>query len=170
VLGLLRRVTTVLEAAEAAVAGALDVPRAEGAAPGTRIPPFEVTTDGGRSVESTELLREGGVLVLMEAGCEPCRQLARELDGVGERIDGVPLHVVVEDTPAGRELPLPPGLSVLYQRDGAVSQAFGSRATPLAFALDPTGTVLERTIPGTRRHLRELAARCREAASGRPVP
>jgi AhpC/TSA family len=164
-LGLLRRVMTVLEAAEARVTNALTAPRTEGAAPGTRIPAFEATMDGGRAVESTALLREGAVLVFMEAGCEPCKQLAAELEGVGERIDGVPLYVVVEGAPAAAELALPPSLSVLYQREGAVSRAFETRATPQAFAVDATATVVERMIPGTRKHLRELASRCKQASA-----
>lgn len=166
VLGLLRRVGTVLESAEVAAASAIagGGPGVFGAAPGTRLPAFEATTEEGRLVDSAELLREGGVFVFMERGCEPCKQLAGKLDGVGARIDGVPLYVVVGDGQAGRELSLPPSLTVLYQHDGAVSGAFESRATPQAFAVDSTATVVERIVPGTKEHLGQLAARCKQAA------
>ena len=164
-LGLLRRVTTVLESAEAAVANALTGPGAGGAPPGTRIPTFEATADGGRTVSSAELLEDGAVFVFMETGCEPCKELAGRLRNTGERLDGVPFYIVLEDTPAAREFPLPPGVPVLYQRGGAVSRAFDSHATPQAFAVDATATVIERTIPGTTDHLRDLARRCREAVA-----
>ena len=162
VLGLLRRVNTVLDAAEKRLAESMVGPGAGGAPPGTTITPFEAALNGA-TVSSQQLFP--GVFVFMSTGCEPCKRLARELGKIGERVDNVPIYVVFEDTPLAREFPLPANVRVLYQRQGVVSAAFDSTATPQAFAVDEAAVVVERTIPGTAKDVRELSARCKRASS-----
>lgn len=158
VLGLLRRVNTVLDSAEKRLAAAM-TPGVGGAAPGTTIGPFEAALDGA-TISSDELFP--GVFVFMSPGCEPCKGLAGELGKIGDRVDDVPVYVVLEDTPDARELPLPANVRVLYQRERAVSAAFDTNATPQAFAVDRAATVIERAVPGNAEHVRELAARCEQ--------
>jgi thiol-disulfide isomerase/thioredoxin len=158
VLGLLRRVNMVLDSAEKRLVDSMAGAGFGGAAPGTTIAPFEAALNGA-TVSSDELVP--GVFVFMSTACEPCKALAKELGKVGERVDDVPVYAVFEDTPDAREYPLPPNVRVLYQRERAVSTAFDTTSTPQAFAVDATATVVEQMIPGTAKHVRELAARCR---------
>jgi len=162
VLGLLRRVNTVLDAAEKRLADSMAGTGFGGAPPGTTIGPFEAALNGA-TVSSNELFP--AILVFMSSDCEPCQALAGELGKVGERVEDVPVYAVFDDTPAAREFPLPTNVRVLYQRERAVSEAFETTATPQAFAIDATATVVERTIPGTAKHVRELAAQCRNATA-----
>jgi thiol-disulfide isomerase/thioredoxin len=164
VLGLLRRVSTVLEAAERRLADSTVGPGAGGAAPGTRIEHFEARLDGA-SVSSDELFP--GVFVFMSTGCEPCRGLAKSLAKVGERVGRIPVYVVFEDTPAVRDFPIPPNVRVLYQQRRVVSDAFDTIATPQAFAVSEEATIVERRIPGSADDIRELARLCDE--SNRPA-
>ena len=163
VIGLLRRVNNVLETAERRVASAPGVPGIGGAAPGTAIGAFEADLDGA-TVSSQDLFP--AVFLFLATGCAPCLELAPQLGSLGREVDGVPLYVVLEDTPEGREFPVPPEVPVVYQRERAVSDAFETHATPQAFAVDATGTVVEQTVPGTTKQLRELAARSKAPAGG----
>lgn len=120
VLGLLRRVTGVLEQAEARLSAS---PAGLGGAPrGTAIPQFEVRDASGVAVSSADLFVTPSVALFMSAGCQPCRALAAEMTEVGETVEGVPLHVVLEDSAAAREFPLPRGVRAFYQVDQVASR------------------------------------------------
>lgn len=165
-LGLLRRVTGVLERTEARLAEA-PAQLGGGAAPGTKIPAFEVLSAEGKPVSSSELFSRPAVALFLSAGCQPCRKLVAELTAGDASLSGVPLLAFIEDTAAAREFPLAPELSVFYQRQQAAAAAFQSTATPQAFAVDAGEIVYERTVPGSRRHLLELATRLRQG--GEPL-
>jgi hypothetical protein len=163
VIGLLRRVNNVLETAERRVASIPGELGIGGARPGTAIGPFEAELDGV-TVSSHDLFP--GVFILLSTGCAPCVELAPQLGSLGREVDGVGVYVVLEDTPEGRDFPLPPEVPVLWQHERAVSNAFETHATPQAFAVDPTGTVVEQAVPSTPKQLRELAVRSKAPAGG----
>jgi hypothetical protein len=163
VIGLLRRVNNVLETAERRVASASGGPGIGGAAPGTTIGAFEADL-GGITVSSHDLFP--GVFLFLSTPCALCLELAPQLGSFGREVDDVPVYVVLEDTPEGREFPVPPEVPVLYQRKRAVSDAFETHATPQAFAVDAKGTVVEQAVPSTTTKLRELAARSKAPAGG----
>ena len=154
VLGGLRRIASVLERAEARLPA--EGP-ALGAEVGSAIDPFPLVGEDGSDVSWGEFVREPTILLLMSPHCGACRNLAEHLVGPREQVKGVPLVVVMDDSPEGRREPLPPGLNVLYQRDGAATRALRNRATPQAYVLDPSGVVLSRRVPATLGDLRDLA-------------
>jgi hypothetical protein len=154
VLGGLRRIANVLERAEARLPGAEP---ALGAEVGSAVDPFLLFDENGDDVAWEEFVREPTILLLMSPHCVACRNLAEHLVGPRKHVRGVPLVVVMDDSPEGRREPLPPGLNVLYQRDGAATQALRNRATPQAYVLDRSGVVLSRRVPATLGDLRDLA-------------
>src|SRR5438105_2157667 len=86
---------------------------------------------------------------------------AEELDAVGGAVGGVPLVLVTNAEP---ETPYPATLRVLYEREGEATTALDNRATPQAYVLDPTGRVLDRRVPGSLRHVEEMAREQRRRA------
>jgi hypothetical protein len=152
VLGGLRRILNVLEHVEARLPAEAS---ASGAAVGSTIAPFDLVDGEGRELAWTELVQERTIFLLMSKHCAACEALAGRL-GSRQHVDGVPLVVVMDDAEAGRE-GLPPGLRVLYERDGAATRALGNRATPQAYVVDRSGIVLGRTVLATLEELRNLA-------------
>jgi hypothetical protein len=86
---------------------------------------------------------------------------ARESSRAGGTVGGIPLVLVTNAEP---ETPYPPTLRVLYERDGEATKALDNRATPQAYVLDPTGRVLDRRVPGSLKHLQEMAREQRRRA------
>lgn len=158
-LGVLRRITGVLERAEAAISdagGGIDL---GGVAPGSVVSPFELRDADGRTVTSAEVITEPTILVFMSSRCGPCKALSRELGGAGATIDGLAFFVVMDDSDDGRRFTVPPSVPIVYQLDGAVSAIFQQRSTPQAFVIDQGGFVLDRAIPNSLEDLRSLAAK-----------
>ena len=154
VLGGLRRIANVLERAEARL------PAEEptfGKAVGSAVDPFHLVDESGADVPWNGFVREPTILLFMSTGCVACTDLAGRLRDVDEQVDGVPLVVVMDDSPEARRELLPAGLRVLYQRDGAATRALENRATPQAYVLDPSGVVLSRGVPTALDDLHDLA-------------
>jgi hypothetical protein len=165
-LGLLRRIAGVLEAAEAGiVAGGrgLDL---GGAPVGSTVPSFAVSRVNGESASFPELLETTSIAVLMGADCTPCRELLADLRDAPEALDGVPVKVLLEDSPESRSLVGGAPVDVLYVHDRAAAKAFASDATPHAFTVFPGGIVLDRRVPGGLHDLREMARRQGGGAGG----
>lgn len=163
VVGLLRRISSVLEGAERALAqsvGTLDVP---GGVPLLgRASPFHVYTLDGLRISSDDLLKEITILLFMEAGCQPCRELSSQLHPGGDGLDETPLVIVIPDTDAREDLKLDGAqLRIVLQPDRAASRAFRTEATPYAFVVYPGGVVLDRLVPRSWADLRLLARRQR---------
>ena len=163
VVGLLRRIAPVLEGAERELAqsvGALDVP---GGVPLLgRASPFHVYTHDGLRISSDELLSETTILLFMEAGCQPCRELISQLHPNGEGLDEIPLVIVIPDADAYENLKLDGAhVRIVLQPDRAASRAFQTEATPSAFVVYPGGVVLDRLVPRSWADLQLLARRQR---------
>lgn len=156
-VGLLRRMTNVLEQAEARLAQAAT--GFGGAPPGTAIPPFEVKDEQGSVLRFAQLVGSPAIYLFMSSTCEPCKRLAAELSGIDQALDRTPLFLIMEDSPEAREVPFPPGVTVLYQAEQAASRAFQNVAAPQAFAVDSGGTVLDLLIPNSLGDLRQLVRR-----------
>lgn len=157
-LGVVRRIGGVLEGMERRLAA----PAGEyGAAVDSTVSPFDLVDAEGRRVPFGELVGEPTLLLVMSNHCPACTSLARDLDGVGDAVGGVPFAVVTNAEP---ETPYPATLRVLYERDREATNALDNRATPQAYVLDPTGRVLDRRVPGSLSHLQEMAREQRRRA------
>ena len=156
VVGVMRRITGVLEQAESRLATELGggVPLL------TAIPPFELVDDAtGEIVSSEDVIQEPTVLLFMEADCERCWQLASALSEQGAA--NFPLVVVAGKQGLGAGFELPANVPVFRQKGEEVAQLFQSTMTPHAFVVDQAGVVLDRAVPGSIDQLHELARRQR---------
>ena len=160
-LGLVRRIAEVLEEAESRLRSQPQIMDLGGLAPGTRVPPFDLSDAQGAIVSFAELGGEPFIAAILSPGCAPCKTLAEELGGAGDADLGASLVVITEDSAEGRALPLPSGLRVLYQRDEAASHALETKAYPFAFALDGDLTVIAKDT-ASMETLRQLAGRLLE--------
>jgi thiol-disulfide isomerase/thioredoxin len=164
VIGIVRRVGTVLEGVEQRLSSAAEL----GAAVDSTISPFQVVDARGRAVVFEELVTQPTLLLVMSNHCSACEALATQLEGVGESVGGMPFVVVTNADP---EVPYPATLPVLYDPDGAATKALDNRATPQAYVLDSTGLVLDRRVPGSPADLEEMArGRRHRAANGSGAP
>jgi hypothetical protein len=154
VLGLIRRVVTVLERLERSVSD--EIP---GASLLSVIPPFEVTNESGEHILSEELIREPTIIVFVEAGCEPCRELTTGLGATSRSVGGVPLVLIADERGLGPEFRLRSDVHVVRQHRHEVADLFQSVVTPHAFVVDVGGVVLDRAIPASLADLEMLARR-----------
>jgi thiol-disulfide isomerase/thioredoxin len=158
VLGLLRRIAPILERAEAA----LSPPTAPPGLPvGSSTPPFELMTADGRSLPSANLLGRPFVLLFVSSGCAPCRLLAERVREVGLDLLAE-LIVVADETEVGADVGDWPSATLAYQRDHEVSHAFATSATPHAFAINRSGTIVAAGFPNTLDRLQTLAGQAQE--------
>jgi hypothetical protein len=165
-LGVLRRILPVLEAAERHGHGARF--GLGGLPAGTPLPDFEVETEAGDPVHTRDLRNRQAVWLLASPGCEPCEALAAELREAGEPALGVPLLAISDVSETELTLGLPPGVTTLYQRQGAAADALRTDATPHALAVDARGVVVATTTPNTLDDLRALARRLTEEGDAPP--
>lgn len=153
VLGFLRRVSSVLEAAEGVVS---ESRTSLGAARrGMRIAPFKVFDSLGVPVESDTLFMAPAVYVLLHSGCAPCRVLAKNLAELPE--PAAPVNVIIDDSEAARSFLDSRLARTLFERDGSASQAFMIGGTPQAFAVATGGTIIETLVPGSAADIERLA-------------
>lgn len=161
VLGLLRRIGPVLERAEFVASSA--VGPGIGLPLGTTVPDFELSLANGEAISAADLRGRPYVLLFVSSGCAPCRGLAAEIrtrEGPAPLAD---LIVVAAESDADAALTDAPYATLAFQSGRAVSDAFGTSATPHAFAVDTSGTVVASSFPNTLDHLEALA---REASRG----
>lgn len=154
-LGFLRRVSEVLERSAAAVS--VD-DLAIGAPLLSVIRPFEVSDADGVRYPFPGFVQGHALILFIGTDCPACDMLLEQMADVGASVDDMPLFVIGEG--AGEHewrTGAPPGLHVLYQRDGEATEAFDNRATPQAYVVDEHGVVLERRVPGSLAHLRDMA-------------
>jgi len=154
-LGLMRRVGGVLERAEHILAsGSTTIQR--GLLAGSVVSSFEVHDEFGQRIRLPDALESRTILLFLEGGCGPCRDLVQDLDRFGGWIDGLRLIVLLKDSEDDRAMQ-PKGIEAFYDRDGSAWRAFGNVATPQAYVVDPDGRVLNVSIPNELEHLRLLA-------------
>ena len=159
-VGLLRRVTAVIERAETAVRDSGGV-ASDGLQPGARIQPFPLTSREGRLVRSDDFPGES-IWLLLSAGCGPCQMLAHDLrrhtaDDAGL---GMALRVVLGGEADASQLDLPSWVQVLLDGDQAAARIFRSSSTPHAFA-SADGVVKAQSVTNQVADLRRLAASAR---------
>jgi thiol-disulfide isomerase/thioredoxin len=158
-VGIVRRITSVLEVLERRLATPPDM----GAEIGSTVSPFELVDADGQTVGFEELVQEPTIMLVSANGCPACRKLLDQLDGVGDSIDGVPFVVVTNADDA--ETHYPPGVRVLYEPELAASTALDNHVNPQAYILDPTGLVLDRRVAGSLSDFQAMAREQRRRAT-----
>lgn len=132
------------------------VPQDFGGLPiGAQVPDFAVVDAEGQVPAWADLMN-ASVVVLIEPGCDPCQDFIGQVQGVGRYVEGVSLFLITDDTREGRELGLPQGANVLYQKDRSAARAFLNIASPQAFAI-AMGQVVDKAIPKDLSDLYRLA-------------
>lgn len=154
-LGLLRRIVPILE--ERAGSPPAEARGPGGLEPGNVVPPFTASDLDGRAVTLDDVRARRDVLLFSRATCGPCRHLIEALAVEPGRDLRDRLLIVVSDRTEADELKLRElGLRVAVQHGTALFDAFATRATPHAFAIDRDGRVAQQMIPGSVDDLREL--------------
>jgi len=155
VLGLLRRISAVLEHAETHVAertsSGLDV---GGVPAGTVVGEVELVDEDGHG--HREQFDRPTLVLFMSDDCYPCQELGRRLKNAGELLEGVRLFVIADESDSQTRLRVPTEVAVLYQRGGAVSAAFATTTAPHLFYVNTGGIVLDSTVPGSVDDLRRV--------------
>lgn len=156
VLGLFRRVVSVLDRTEARLRGPVHV-QPPGLAPGSVVPPFEGYDAAGERFDHQKLLGRRSLVVFLSPDCRPCHALAAEFAAAGDALAG-DILAVVSDSAEGREFAAQLSVQVVFQPDHEIAHAFGTDATPHVFAIDERGVVVTSGTANDAEGLRDLAA------------
>jgi hypothetical protein len=118
----------------------------------------------GAGVESADLRGGEAVLLFLSTGCRICRRL---VDGIGRLSELSPSSCLVVchgDAPgcAGLVEALDREIAVVLDEDGAMSESYGVRKTPVAFVLDADGRILSSGSPEHGGELEEMVLRSRQ--------
>jgi hypothetical protein len=154
-LGLLRRITPILERAESVLSDAAHGAARFGIPEGHPIPKFTARDLSGRSVSEQQVSGSAVVLLFMGPGCAPCESLAAEIAATGPSAEFSDLVLVVPDSSESRRLTADYP-SVLFQTDAQVSSAFETTITPNAFAVNAQGMIVAREVPDSLDAIRRL--------------
>ncbi len=155
VLGTVRRISGVLEQAEARLADLPPTRGPGGLEPGALLPVFEVQRFGGGSLTDADLRGSPALLVFVSSSCPACTGLIRGLrrDAAGISIAS---YLVARDEKEVYSLGLEGFANVLIQPEYELSIAFRTSTTPHAFAIDQSGTIVATDTPNRLDQLREL--------------
>jgi peroxiredoxin len=154
-LGTLRRISVVLERAEAQLR-ATPGPGPGGLEPGSEIPDFSGITSDGSPFTRSNVLGKPSVMVFLSNNCPACRVLERDLQTDPSVLDGRVIAVVSDLEDAERLAAVVPELEVVVQDERSIASAFSSNATPHAFAIDAGGVVVSSGRPNTVDSLNRL--------------
>lgn len=170
VLGLLRRIAPVLEAAERTLRTTPTTPGdLGGLGPGAPVPDFRLTTlPERRERRFSDLIGRGVVVLFVQESCPACETLLAQLDPDPAPVGGAPLLVVTAREGHAAELADhgkdrgEAGIRLAVQRDAEASRAFAQMAYPQAFAVDASATVAAQLIPSSIADLERLGRRVSE--------
>jgi len=146
VLGLVQRIGQVLQRVEALLTNNSGVQNPINMLVPTGIPAPDVPDAPGA---------HGKLVLFLEAGCEACQVLVADLNRKRLSTEAVSLIAVVDD-PDSPIASLPRSWRVVHDRDRLVAQAWKVSATPVSYAVDPTGIIRAAGFPNTSRDLQRL--------------
>lgn len=154
VVGVLRRITAVLERAEAHLVGG---PRGiRGAPAGTELVDFEVIDESGDRISSSRLFQASAAVLFVSPKCAPCERLLADLEGAPELTDGVPLVVIGSRSQAEEHAVSSDSIHVYREIDRSATQAFDSTSTPHVFLVGEGGIVVDSMFPTSASELRRF--------------
>jgi hypothetical protein len=156
VLGTLRRITPLIEVAEATASSAATA--SLGGLPiGSRVPAFTAETIDGDVFTEMRLETGRSAVLFLNRSCEACERLADDLArGDVPQDVGVPLIVVSEDATSASEFLHSDRVTVIIDKNREVADAFDVRLVPRAFILGERRVVLAAGRPNDWDGLRRL--------------
>jgi hypothetical protein len=154
VIGVLRQVLPLLGSAGPAGndhphGDGLTATPSVGPAAGTLLPALMARADDGREVTASDLAEGSVVLLFVDEGCAPCRDLTADLRQRQLRLGRARLHPVIDEDADPSHVPSGPGVTVLRQHRGAVAGALASTRCRLRSSY---GTVSSWTAGSSPRH------------------
>ncbi|MBA3736106.1 MAG: hypothetical protein H0W90_13080 [Actinobacteria bacterium] len=155
VLGTLRRISGVLEQAEARLAEMPPTLGPGGLEPGSLLPGFAAQRFAGGFLTDEDLRGSPALLIFVSSSCPACAGLIRDLRRTGAGIS-IPHYLVTRDKEEVYSLGLETFGNVLMQPEYELSIAFRTSTTPHAFAIDRSGTIVAAETPNRLDQLREL--------------
>lgn len=161
-LGVLRRAIGVLEQIEGRWASDSVI---DGLDPGEQVGSFEALDQHGISFTERDLWGKTSAILFLDAGCEPCEDLAADMKAAPAWEPPLEVYVVSDDSREGRQLTDGLALRRLLQRNDGVARAFRTTFFPVAFLIDDQGGVIARTNPNTLDQLKRFLNR--EGGDGR---
>lgn len=163
-VAILRRISEVLEQAEAVLRLTPLSVEPGGLPAGSTVPDFIATSQEGSVVTAQQLLGEPCIVLFLSSGCTPCHRLVADLSSAETDDLGAQLVVVLIEDDTGLDVLPSKRISVVYQRGRQIADAFDTWATPHAFAIGHDRMVLESATPNSLDQLRTLALRLREGS------
>lgn len=159
VLGTLRRLTPLIERAEANLAAAAISASPGGLEPGTVVPAFSGRQADGRVFTEADLTGSDSIVLFVSVACQSCERFIRDLTRTRVPELGARLVVVTDEQDQASELAASTGVVVLVQENRSIARVFESSATPHTFVLDESRRVLASGTPNDWSRLRQLVAR-----------
>jgi AhpC/TSA family len=158
VLGMVRRVTSLLEAAEVSLEAAARASLG-GLPVGAMVPTFAAETADGRAATEMDLERRLTAVLFLSRSCDACQTMVDDLSRGQVPSDlGLRLIVVSDDSETAIELSSPGQVTVLVDKHGDVADAFDARVVPRAFIVGEQRLVLASGRPNDWDSLRDLIA------------
>lgn len=158
VLGLVRRITPLLEESQELIASASRRLTIGGLPPGSTVPWFTTEEVGGGALTREELRGDSSVVLFLDEGCKPCELLVADLQSGNAPDIDARLVVVSSAREAAERLARSNDVIVVADDERSVARAFENVVSPQAFVVDEHVMVLKSATPNTWDELRQLVA------------
>jgi hypothetical protein len=155
VLGTLRRLAPLIERAEASLAAAQERAAPRALPVGESVPTFLAETVDGATFTDADLREARTVVLFLGASCSACGHLVRDVE-LGQPPDlGSRLVIVSDRIDEARRFARSPDVTVVFDLDRSLAEAFESEIVPHAFVVE-NGMVLASGRPNTWDGMRDL--------------
>jgi thiol-disulfide isomerase/thioredoxin len=115
-------------------------------------PPLELADLGGRTHRLADYRGKVVLVNFWATWCGPCREEMPSLERLRRALEGRPFVVLAVNVAEGGRIAgdylktLPHGFTVLLDRDGGTTKAWGARILPATYVLGPDGDVRIRHV------------------------
>ena len=161
VLGLVRRITPLLEESQELIASAARRLTIGGLPPGSTVPPFSAGEVGGGVFTQHDLRDEPSVVLFVDDECVACERLVADLRaGLAPELSAR-LVVVSSAHQSAEQLARSNHVTVIVDDERTVARAFESVVSPQAFVVDDEVLVRTSGTPNTWDEMRKLVEHAR---------
>jgi methylamine dehydrogenase accessory protein MauD len=142
-----------------------------GLKPGKKAPDFTLPSVAGTEVSLSNFTGRQVLLVFVQPGCGPCRQVTPELNRLQDKGEVQVVAVSNGDREANRKWAgeVRACFPVLTQERLSLSRRYEAFATPFAFLIDEKGVIRSAGIINSRQHLGFVLAGRRNAPEAEPM-